>query len=271
MMGAPKTGPKTGPSSRGFLGTLSVLMSMVLVAATTTLLSAQPEASLWNPEKANTEAGRAVAVGAFAVQPTTETNGLTPSQAACVQCHGVDGKGDRAAVFPRLSDQVYGYLYESLRHYASGARQNAVMTPIAKALTDQQMRDVSAFYAGQRQATQPERATGDPMLLQLGAALAAVGSAQRGVQGCLNCHGPAGVGLPPVYPYLAGQYANYLEAQLQAWKTGRRGGGEGSIIMEHIAKRLTDEEVRAVSLYYASLRPRSVTPDSDAGWRPAGR
>jgi cytochrome c553 len=243
----------------------------ILAIAAVTGVLAQGDADLWRPESANAEAGRAVVVGAFAVRPTPETASVTPAQVACIQCHGIDGKGDQAAVFPRLTDQVYGYLYESLRHYASGARQNAVMTPIAKALNDQQMRDVSAFYAAQEQADYGERPASDPELLQLGGAIAAVGSAQRGVQGCLNCHGPDGVGLPPVYPYLAGQYANYLEAQLRAWKAGQRGGGQGSLIMEHIAKRLTDEEIKAVSVYYASLRPRSVTPENAASWRPGGR
>jgi cytochrome c553 len=172
----------------------------------------------------------------------------------------MDGKGDKAAVFPRLTDQTYKYLYDALKDYASGVRQNAIMTPIAKALEDQQMRDVSAYYAAQNSAEYPPADQVDPHVLQHGAALAAVGNAVRGVQGCINCHGPDGVGLPPTYPFLGGQYAAYLEAQMQAWKTGQR-TGDGFGIMENIAKRLTDEEIRAVSHYYASLRPRSVTPE----------
>lgn len=185
---------------------------------------------------------------------------MSPAAGACFQCHGMDGKGDAAAIFPRLSDQVYKYLYDSLKDYASGIRQNPVMTPIAKALTDQQMRDVSAYYAAQKSVEYPPPPRVDPHLLQHGAALAAVGNAERRVQGCINCHGPDGGGLPPTYPYLAGQYAAYLEAQLRAWKTGER-KGDGFGIMENIAKRLTDEEIRAVSQYYAAIRPRSVTPE----------
>jgi cytochrome c553 len=207
-----------------------------------------------DPSAANFEAGLAVVVGNFGQAAQSQ-------QGACFRCHGVDGKGDGAAAFPRLTGQVYKYLYDALKDYASGARNNAVMSPIALALTDQQMRDVAAYYAAQRDAPHDPRPEINADQLQYGAALAAVGSATRGVQGCTNCHGIDGAGLPPTYPYLAGQYANYLEAQLRAWKTGARRGGASGGIMEQIAKRLTDEDIRAVSLYFARMRPLAATPE----------
>jgi cytochrome c553 len=214
-------------------------------------------AELYEPSERDIEGGRAIAVGAFTIDQTPE-----PQTGACFQCHGMDGRGDGTAAFPRLTDQVFKYLYDSLKDYASGVRQSAIMEPIARALTDRQMREVSAYYAAQVDAPYPPPPEGDPEALQFGGALAAVGSAERGVQACMNCHGPDGVGLPPTYPYLAGQFALYLEGELKDWKTGaRRGDGFG--IMEDIARRLTDEEIAAVSLYYASLRPASVTPDPD--------
>ncbi len=215
---------------------------------------------LFDPRYADVERGRAVVVGAYAVRPGAGPQKLEPPEGACFKCHGIDGRGDSAAVFPRLADQVYKYLYDSLRDYASGVRPDPIMTPIAKALTDQQMRDVSAFYAAQKNVGYEPIRQDDPALLQLGGALAAVGSAERGVQACTNCHGPEGAGLPPTYPYLAGQYADYLEAQLLAWKTGRR-RPDGFGIMWNISQRLTPEQIRAVSVYYAAIRPRSATPE----------
>jgi cytochrome c553 len=212
------------------------------------------EFAAFDPAAASIENGRAVVVGAFAAAPG-ETE-ITPQQGACFQCHGMDGKGDGAAAFPRIGGQFYHYLYNSLKNYASGARQNPVMSPIAAALTDQQMRDVAAYYAAQTSApavVAPEQAT-DAVSLQYGAAIAAVGHAQRGVQGCANCHGPQGAGLAPVYPYLAGQHAGYIEAQLQAWKSGERKGDPLSI-MENISKRLSAEEIKALAAYYAALPP----------------
>lgn len=248
----------------------SFLLFFLSTAIGMTVVWAQGSQSV-DPTTADLEHGRAVVVGASATRAVEGANRMQPSDVACFRCHGMDGRGDEAAVFPRLTDQVYKYLYDSLKDYASGARQNPVMTPIAQSLNDRQMRDVSAYYAAQKQAAYGERPQASAELLQHGAALAAIGNARTGVQGCINCHGPDGVGLPPTYPYLAGQYANYLEAQLKAWKTGER-KGDGFGIMENIAKRMSDEEIRAVSLYYASLRPSSVTPEqAEAAFTPLPR
>lgn len=187
--------------------------------------------------------GRGVVVGAT-------TGG---QQSACLPCHGIEGRGDAAAGFPRLDGQIEGYLVKSLRDYASGVRQNEIMTPIAKALTDQQRADVAAHYADQ-QAPESVRppATTDAELLQRGAALAAIGAPERHVQACQNCHGPDGSGLEPSYPVLAGQYEAYLTSQLTAWKMGRR-GGDPLDVMAVIARRLDERDIRAVAAYYGRL------------------
>lgn len=205
-------------------------------------------------EPADIENGRGIAVGTYTDSPA----------GACFKCHGLDGGGDRAAAFPRLTGQPYQYMVNTLRDYASGARKSEIMEPIARALSEQQMRDVSAFYAVQTDAPMPPRPDAPYDLLELGGALAAVGSAERRIQGCINCHGPDGSGLAPNYPALAGQYAPYLEAQLLAWKNGTRSGDLHNI-MSFIAQRMTDEEIRAVSLYYASIRPQGA-PDRSALW-----
>ncbi len=237
-----------------------VRLVLTLASATglvgVTLAWAQGERSVdlsaYDARNADLEAGRAIVVGAYSLGPG----------GACFQCHGMEGKGDAAAAFPRLTGQVYKYLYDSMKDYASGARQNAVMTPIAQALSGEQMRNVSAYYAAQSIGSPEPGPQADPAQLQYGAGIAAVGHAERGVQGCINCHGPGGAGLPPTYPYLAGQYASYLEAQMRAWKSGERKSDRlSAIVMEGISKRLTDEDIRAVSLYYASIRPQVVTPE----------
>ena len=199
------------------------------------------------------EAGQAVAVGTFNAAPG----------GACFQCHGQTGEGDAAAAFPRLTGQSYGYLVKSLKDYASGARENEIMSPIAEALTEQEMRDVSAYYAGLEDDTVTPESAPDVELLQYGAALAAVGSFELGIQGCLNCHGPDGAGLGYGYPYLAGQHASYTEAQLRAWQDGSR-TGDPLDIMANIATRMSDREIAAVAAYYASLPPFSIDPEEEA-------
>ena len=193
--------------------------------------------------EADRERGRSIAMGA-ATQ-------LTP-RSACFTCHGMDGAGDGSGAFPRLTRQSAWYLYKQLKDYASGARPNDVMSPIAKALTDQQMEDVSAYYAAQRAPARRTSRSGDPEALQKGGAISAAGLAAKGVPACVNCHGSAGRGLPPSFPYLAGQYAPYIELQLMLWKRGQR-RNDPLGVMAQVARQLSPEEIRALALYFASV------------------
>jgi cytochrome c553 len=93
--------------------------------------------------------------------------------------------------------------------------------------------------------------------MEQGAAIAARGVPERKVPACRECHGPEGPRRNPAYPSLAGQYAAYLDQQLRLFRAGDRGGSEYAHLMEKVAPRLTDEEIEAVALYYASLEPAS--------------
>jgi cytochrome c553 len=203
------------------------------------------------PDIAN---GRFVVVGGAAEGTAT----------ACFRCHGLQGAGDPTGAFPRLADQSAWYLFKALQDYATERRHNPIMTPIAKALTTGQMEDVAAYYAAIEDAPYPPPPEVDPQVLQMGGALSAIGAAEQGVQACVNCHGPEGAGMPPTYPYLAGQHAPYLELQLRLWKEGKR-GGDPLNVMKNISERMTDEQIEAVSLYFASLRLPEVTPEDEYG------
>jgi cytochrome c553 len=185
-------------------------------------------------------------------------NGNQNGAAPCSSCHGPDGKGDPSGPIPRLAGQAAPYLYKQLNDYASGVRQNEIMQPIAAALSDQERQDAAAYYAGQNA---PYGAPSAPPKadLALGRRLATVGSADQRVQACGNCHGPAGVGEPPAYPRLAGQYASYAQAQLAAWKQGQRANDLAGVMRE-ITGKLTDDEAKAVSAYMEQARPQGAPP-----------
>jgi cytochrome c553 len=188
-----------------------------------------------------------------------------PAQAlaACSRCHGLTGEGSPTGAFPRLSFQGSGYLYRSLKQYANGDRPSGIMAPVARALSDQQMRSVADHYAASGPATQaPLAAQGeasDGLLIQRGGALAAVGDVQRGIEPCIACHGDEGIGTRNA-PVLSGQYRGYLEQQLMLWKQGLRDRDRGTV-MTRIAKGLTAEEIRAVATYFAALPPRTEPLD----------
>lgn len=194
--------------------------------------------------------------------------------AACFNCHGMNGEGDAAGGFPRLAGLPAFYLAKQLDNYADGSRPNEVMTPIAVQLTEAQRRNIGVYYATLSAALAPVRDR-NAELVQQGATLAALGSPARGVQACANCHGPQGIGMPPDVPYLAGQNAQYMELQLQRWHEGRR-TNDILGVMRDVATRLSAEERRAVSQYYASLpapqRPAvGVVQQAQGGQRPAAR
>ncbi|MEJ1158705.1 c-type cytochrome [Prosthecomicrobium sp. N25] len=230
-----------------------VTVAGLLLAVATGVAGAQSGTAPADPGR-----GRGVVVGA----------GPGGQRQACLACHGLEGRGDPAAGFPRLDGQMATYLYKALADYASGVRPNEIMTPIAKALTEQQRRDVAVHYATQDPtgpgptgaAARPAGGPEDYGLVQRGAVLSSIGAAEHGVQACQNCHGPDGAGLAPLVPALAGQHEGYLRGQLQAWKAGRRGGDPAGV-MAGIARRMDDRDVSAAARYFASLppAPRSVS------------
>jgi cytochrome c553 len=191
---------------------------------------------------ADLDAGRAVVVGG-------KQSSVTP----CFMCHGLDGVGDSAGAFPRLTEQAAFYMYKQLIDYASGARPNDVMAPIAREMTEAQMADV-AYYYSMVDAPFAPRPVVDPALLERGRKLAEDGLDAAGVEACNLCHGRDGAGDPPLFPYLAGQYAPYTELQLQLWQEGVR-ANDPLDVMAEIADALSDEDIRAVALYYEWLRP----------------
>lgn len=90
----------------------------------------------------------AIASGAAVAAGGNPAAGEAKSQ-ACTACHGERGNSPNP-MFPRLDGQHESYLYQALRQYKSGARRNPVMTGQVAALSEQDMRDLAAYYANQQ-------------------------------------------------------------------------------------------------------------------------
>ena len=179
----------------------------------------------------------------------------TASVPACAQCHAFSGASDSSGAFPRIAGQSAFYLAGQMRDFASAQRMNAIMSPIAKALSADDTADVIEYYAGISGEFMP-LAGADTTIVEKGRQLARVGDAARGIQACNNCHGPDGAGLPPAIPYLAGQYAPYIVLELQMWKRGFRKSSAET--MGVIAKQLDDQEIAAVAAFYQQARGSAV-------------
>ncbi len=173
--------------------------------------------------------------------------GGTISNSVCVACHTNDGSRGSPAN-PILQGQHPGYLAKQLSEFKSGKRENPIMKGIAATLSDADIHNVAAFY-GSKQAKPGFAKNKD--LAALGGRIYRGGIADRSVPACAGCHSPNGAGIPVQYPRLAGQHADYVEAQLLAFRSGARRNNQP---MMDIATKLNDHEIKALADYAAGLR-----------------
>jgi len=175
--------------------------------------------------------------------------------ANCARCHGSDGAGHGNGAFPRLAGQREGYLRASLQAYASGKRHSGVMQPLSAELQPHEIDRLARHFAAQTGAAPKTMvmAPTDADAIARGRALAFRGDPTRRLPSCVECHGPGDAERNPVYPDLAGQYADYLALQLQLFKADHRGGTGYAPVMREIAGRLEEGDIRDLSVYYASL------------------
>ncbi|MEO8937929.1 MAG: c-type cytochrome [Burkholderiaceae bacterium] len=212
---------------------LSAVLTFVLISPATSALA--EDASQTAVAKADTTKGGAIA------------------QAVCSACHGPDGNAT-GPTFPKLAGQHVSYLTKELHNFkvvpgaTEPARYNPIMNGYAAALSDTDIANVAAYYAGQ--VYKPASAKIKDSVV-LGQKIWRGGIAERGVPACAACHGPTGAGIPVQYPRLQGQWGEYNEAQLTAFKGGVR---KNNAAMMMIASRLSEAEMKAVADYAAGLR-----------------
>src|SRR3954468_6158078 len=211
---------------------------------------------------------------AFAQQPA-QTTSAPPAANQCAGCHGAQGEGNSASGFPRIAGQSQNYLAKQLADYASARRRNPMMEPIAKGLSAADRETVSAYYSKLDTSVQASTTQTNASASGRARELAITGDGRRRVQACNNCHGPEGIGEPPLFPYLSGLDAKYLETALKEWRSGAR-DNDPSKQMPMIAKALAEEDIPTLAHYYSTLRapkpslaaikqPAASTTAADAG------
>ena len=173
--------------------------------------------------------------------------GAAISAQVCAACHTADGSRGSPAN-PILQGQHSEYVFKQLNEFKSGARNNPIMKGIAAGLSVDDMRNVAVFYATKQ--AKPGFAKNKDYAL-LGEKVYRGGIAERSIPACSGCHSPSGAGIPSQYPRLAGQHADYTEAQLVSFRSAAR---HTSTPMMAIAAKLNDREIKAVSDYIAGLR-----------------
>jgi cytochrome c553 len=195
-----------------------------------------------------TTALTAAAADAPAAAPQVDlAKGQAIATQVCAACHTVDGTRGSPAN-PIIAGQHAAYLAKQLHEFKSGKRKNPVMQGFAATLSDDDIRNVSAFYASKQ--ARPGFAK-NKELVSLGERIWRGGIGDKAVPACAGCHSPSGAGIPSQYPRLAGQHADYTEAQLVAFRSGARANNPP---MTAIAAKMSDREVKAVADYIAGLR-----------------
>lgn len=164
----------------------------------------------------------------------------------CANCHLLNAQGSGST--PELAGQDSDYLKKQIRDIQNGARQSAIMLPFVTHLTATDIDDINAYLA----TLPPGNDSAEPQLFDRGKLIYHAGM-PTGAPSCAACHGPAGKGISGV-PALAGQHAAYIIAQLQAFDTGTRSNDQHAI-MRDIAKKLSNEDRKAVASYISGIRP----------------
>jgi cytochrome c553 len=161
----------------------------------------------------------------------------------------VDGNSP-IPVNPSLAGQHPGYLYKQLADFKAGRRKNAAMNAMVANLSDDDLRNLAAYFAAQKPMAGTAK---DRALVAAGQRLYRGGNSETGVPACSGCHSPDGAGVPAQYPRLAGQHGDYTVAQLQSFRNGDR-DNDPNAMMRMIASRLNDKDMAAVAQYVAGLR-----------------
>ena len=178
--------------------------------------------------------------------------------AVCTACHGPNGNSANPE-WPVLAGQGAAYITEQLKLFRAGHRNNAIMYPLAVALSDEDIDDLAAYFSRQT----PAGGEADGATWQAGAALYRAGDRKRNIPSCTSCHGPVGLGNPGSgYPALRGQHATYTIKQLGDYaaearyvdQSGTKTKSKNGHMMTTIAKRLNAEDIKNLASYMQGLR-----------------
>ncbi|MBD1582402.1 c-type cytochrome [Pseudoalteromonas sp. S16_S37] len=175
--------------------------------------------------------------------------------ATCAACHGPDGNAP-VTMYPKIAGQHADYIYKQLTEFKLGmtsggseGRMDPVMSGMAMPLSDQDMKDLAAYFSSLNMSagTTPED------VVDAGAKLFKAGDAERGIPSCAACHGPRGNGTSLAkFPKISFQHPEYIKSQLLKFRDGTRANDLNGM-MQDIAKKLTDKDIEILSKYLGGL------------------
>ena len=228
----------------------AVALTFALSAGAVMAQDAKPAAaSSAAPAAAASAPAAPVMAEATAVKPGDATAGQGKA-AVCGACHGIDGNSADPQ-YPKLAGQHESYIARQITLFKAHTRDNPIMMGFAAPLSEQDMHDIGAYFG----TKQSRPGVADAALVELGQKLYREGDVERGIPACMACHLTDGRGNPgAIYPQLAGQHAQYVEATLKSWHDGTVWGDDAHAqIMPAIAKKLDAKDITALASYIEGL------------------
>ena len=187
---------------------------------------------------------------------------------ACTGCHGPEGRATSDGYVPRLAGKPSGYLFHQLLNFRDGRRDYEPMSHLLAPLTDAYLREIAGYFASLDVAyPAPQLAGSAAALASRGETLVRRGDASLQVPACTQCHGDAMMGIAPATPGLLGLPRDYLNAQLGAWRSGKR-HAIAPDCMAIVANRLRLQDIGAISLWLAA---QPAPPAAKPASAPAGK
>lgn len=213
----------------------------------------------------------ATAAGASRSQQASGARSVPDTMAqralACTGCHGDQGRSRPDGYVPRIAGKPAGYLFAQLQSFRDGRRSQSTMSAMLQPLDDRMLAALADHFAGLKVPYPPPK---DAASSGAGAArarqLLTVGDPQRRLPACVACHGTALTGVAPHVPGLLGLPADYLIAQLGAWRTGYRHARDPDCMAE-VARTLPMEDIASVARWLAA---QPVPADASPAARPPG-
>ena len=178
---------------------------------------------------------------------TIDAQGMARRMQACTACHGPEGRATPEGYFPRIAGKPAGYLHNQLLNFRDGRRGHAAMVHLVTPLSDAYLREIAVHFSRLNLPYPPPPPTRAPAARrEHGESLALRGDPARRIPACVACHGTALTGARPALPGLLGLSADYIVAQLGAWKTGARRAAAPDC-MADIARALAPVDVAALA------------------------
>ena len=236
---APAAAPAAAATAPAPGASAAAPLKQVPGRSATDFTASRPEWEKWLRE-ADPEAGKRLAANG---KPAANVQ-------ACVACHGPAGITPTGGIFPNLAGLRSEYLAKQLADFRAGTRVQPLMNTIARALTEDEIGQVAAYYG---------TLAGPPLHVgeyggEAARKLDVEGDGTRALPACANCHGLRGMGEGPLLPRLAGQSREYFTDQINAFRNGSRQNDDVGV-MRAFSQRLTDAEIQALSQYYAGPAP----------------